>query len=325
MKDLSIVTVSMNRTEHLLRQARVVSSISIHSEHIIIDFGSTIPVERDQLPADCRIKLHRVESPSGRWWLTHSYNLAFALARGSYVLKLDADVLISEHFLSKLLDQIDATEAHLMCNRLTLQDWSLPSISFTTNGLFCCKNSSLAKLRGFNPYIQGWGWDEIDLYSRFFLAGFPVCRIIPDDGIQLIHHGDEDREHSVEVPSIGPFRLSKKRLDRINMPNRLSAQNEKNKQIAVASINQGLRWPSLLEYAKAYFESSCFPSLEKAVLYNGNDKDRLMAELRYLILRPSRLEHLQWRLANKLGFGPYRPDATHALLDAFNIDLSLVV
>ena len=177
---ISIVTVSMNRTEHLLQQARAVSMLRGHGEHVILDFGSTTPISRDQLPGDERIKLHRVESPNGRWWLTHSYNLAFALASGDYLLKLDADILLSQHFIDAIFEQQAKNNAHLMCNRLTLQDWSLPSELFTTNGLFLCKQSSLAQIRGFNPYIQGWGLDEIDLYSRFFLAGFPASRIPQD-------------------------------------------------------------------------------------------------------------------------------------------------
>ena len=175
--NISIVTVSMNRTEHLFQQARAVSELRDHSEHIILDFGSTTPISRDQLPSDERIRLHRAESPNGRWWLTHSYNLAFALAKGDYILKLDADIVPSQQFVDRLIERQAITNSHLMCNRLTIQDWNLPSELFTTNGLFFCKTTSLNEIRGFNPYIQGWGWDEIDLYSRFFLAGFPASRI----------------------------------------------------------------------------------------------------------------------------------------------------
>lgn len=128
MNNLSIVTVSMNRTEHLLQQARAVSMLRVHQEHVILDLGSTTPISRDQLPSDERIQLHRVESPNGRWWLTHSYNLAFALASGDQILKLDADILLSQPFMDMLSKQQAATNAHLMCNRLTLQDCSLPSL-----------------------------------------------------------------------------------------------------------------------------------------------------------------------------------------------------
>jgi len=319
----SIVTVTMNRTEHLLQQARAVSQLRDHSEHIILDFGSNTPISRDQLPSDNRIQLHRVENPNGRWWLTHSYNLAFALASGDYILKLDADILPSQHFIDELAEQQAATNAHLMCSRLTLQDWSLPTELFTTNGLFLCKRSSLAEVGGFNPYIQGWGWDEIDLYSRFFLAGFPACRI-PQDGLDLILHDDDARVHSICTTNVRSIQIMKTTLNEVCATRRMQAQNEKNRQIAVASIKRAVKWPSLEEYAKTYRESSCLPFLSNASLFDAQEKQSLAAGLTYQLLRPLRMQDLLWRVAKKLGFGPYNPDRTQALLDACNIDLSLV-
>ena len=66
MNSLSIVTVAMNRTDHLLQQARAVSALRGHGEHVILDFGNTSPISRDQLPSDERIQLHRADSPNGR-------------------------------------------------------------------------------------------------------------------------------------------------------------------------------------------------------------------------------------------------------------------
>ena len=104
----------MNRTERLLQQARAVSMLPGHGEHVILDFGPTTPIQRDQLPTDERIQLHRVESPNGRLWLTHSYNLAFALASGDYILKVDSGILPSQHFMDVLSKQQAATHTHLI-------------------------------------------------------------------------------------------------------------------------------------------------------------------------------------------------------------------
>lgn len=323
MVAVSIATVAMNRTEHLLQQARAVSKLPGHREHIIIDFGSKPPISRNKLPSDERIQLHRVDSPNGWWWLTHSFNLAFALASGDFILKLDADILPSQHFIDLLSEQQAATNAHLMCNRLTLQDWSLPSDLFTTNGLFLCKRSSLAEVGGFNPYIQGWGWDEIDLYSRLFLAGFPACRI-PQDGLDLIHHENDVREHPVSTTGLQLIGLPQTTLDQVSATRRMQAQNEKNRQIAVASIKKQAKWPSLEDYRSAYLESSHLPSLPKVYLFDEKERQSLAAALRHQLLKPSRRENLLWRVAKKIGFGPYTHAATQALLDACNIDLGLV-
>lgn len=313
----------MNRTEHLLQQARAVSMLRGHQEHVILDLGSTTPISRDQLPSDERIQLHRVESPNLRWWLTHSYNLAFALASSDYILKLDADILPTQHFIDVLVKQQAATNSHLMCNRLTLQDWNLPLELFTTNGLFLCKKTSLAQVGGFNPYIQGWGWDEIDLYSRFFLAGFPVSRI-PQDGLELIKHDNEVREHPVDTNLLRRFGHPQAALDQVSSARRMQAQNEKNRQIAVASIKKEVAWPSLEDYRKAYRESTRLPSLPNVSLFDAQERQSLSAGLRCQLLRPSRIQNLIWRLSKRFGFGPYTRARTEALLDACNIDLGLV-
>jgi len=320
---LSLVTVSMNRTEHLLRQAREVSALSGYSEHIILDFGSTTPISRNQLPSDERIKLHRVESPNGRWWLTHSYNLAFALASGDYILKLDADILLSQRFIDAVTEEQIKTGAHLMCNRLTLQDWSLPSELFTSNGLFLCRKSSLALIGGFNPYLQGWGWDEIDLYSRFFLAGFPASRI-PQHGLKLIQHDNSLREHPIRTKGLKLRGFPMSVLDQLSPDIRMQAQNEKNRYISVASIIKKVTWPSLHDYAEAYLKFDSLPELLNISLFSAQEKLFLETRLIDYLLRPSHLDRLCWYWAKTLGFGPYSPANTLSLLNHCNIDLSLV-
>lgn len=323
MAAISIVTVVMNRTEHLLKSAQAVSNICIHDEHVILDFGSTAPVRREMLPRDDRIKLHRVENSISKWWLTHSYNLAFALASGEYILKLDADILPSQQFFDCLCDQHAKTKAHLMCNRLTLQDWNLHSDLFTTNGLFLCKRTSLEQLRGFNPYIQGWGWDEIDLYSRFFMAGFPASRI-PLDGLVLIQHEDDLREHPIGKVDSKSISLPQSKLDELSPTRRMQAQNDKNRHIAVVSIEKGLGWPSLENYAEYYRDTSGLPALPKVELFNAQEKQYLADGLIRQLLRPSRIQHHIWHLMRRFCIGPYTSANAEALLEACNINLSLV-
>jgi len=319
---LSIITVSMNRTEHLLQCAEIASRLTGHTEHLIIDFGSYPSVQRTSLPSDSRIRLIRVESPNGRWWLTHAYNLGFALAQGEYILKLDADILLSQDFMDRLCERQIKSNSDLMCNRLTLQDWKLPSSLFTTNGLFFCKTSSLAAIRGFNPYIQGWGWDDIDLYSRFFLAGFSISRI-PSHGLTLIDHTDDFREHPMiiqpEFKMIPAIKIS-----RIDPSRRMKSQNLKNKSISIASLNQGIQWPSLDVYADAFKSDGVLPMLPRLELFDAIQRKLLSAELRHELLLPSRLRHRFWRVLALFGLGPYTDQNTALLLEHCNIDLRLV-
>lgn len=313
----------MNRRDHVIECARAVAALDVHEQHVILDYGSVTPLRRNELPADSRIDLLRAETSSGRWWLTHSYNLAFALARGDYVLKLDADVVLSQPFIGELKKCLRANPVDLMCNRLTLQDWSMPDDIFTTNGLFLCRRDKLSRIGGFNPYIQGWGWDEIDLYSRFFLAGFAICRI-PQPGVTAIDHGDDLREQPVPQPgsrrelpwSPGPHD--------VNATRRLETQNEKNKRVAIASIQNSIEWPTFDDYVDCYARTGQLPTLPPVALFSQHEKDVLAAALSQKLLQPHRFQHMAWRLMQRLGLGPYSQSGAQKLLSACNIDLSLV-
>ncbi|MFN7819548.1 MAG: hypothetical protein ACK5Q7_08135, partial [Cyanobacteriota bacterium] len=65
---LSIVTVCMNRREHLLVTAPRVAAWPHHGEHLIVDWSSAVPLRREDLPRDPRVRLMRVEGET-RWSL----------------------------------------------------------------------------------------------------------------------------------------------------------------------------------------------------------------------------------------------------------------
>ena len=313
----------MNRTDHLLRSVRDASKLNFHEEHIIIDFGSSHPIALSDLPDDNRIKLHRIDSTNGKWWLTHSFNLGFSLAQSEYILKLDADVLLTPAFSKAMIAQLNESNAHLLCNRLTNQDWGLPNNLFTTNGLFLCKRSSLEALSGFNPYIRGWGWDEIDLYSRFFLAGFPISKL-PRIGIELIEHGDAQRETPIENRKFINWYILK--ASKAKEPrSRMRANNEKNRRIAIASIVKNISWPSLDEYKRSFLQTGALPDLQSVGLFDQNEYEQLLSILARRLLDPSNPTEVIYRMLRRFGVGPYKSSNAEQLLKTCGIDLSLVV
>ena len=87
----------MNRQAHLLISAPQVSAWPHHSQHLIVDWSSREPLRRQDLQADSRIRLLRVEAERA-WHLCRAYNFALAQARGDCLLKLDADVWPTEAF-----------------------------------------------------------------------------------------------------------------------------------------------------------------------------------------------------------------------------------
>ena len=80
MSEISVVTVTRNRTDQLVRSTELVAQSPIHREHLILDFGSTPEIDIRRPPSHLRIRLIHCNWSSD-WWLTHAYKLPFALTK----------------------------------------------------------------------------------------------------------------------------------------------------------------------------------------------------------------------------------------------------
>ncbi|MCI5195704.1 MAG: glycosyltransferase family 2 protein [Candidatus Electrothrix sp. AW5] len=200
MKTLSIVTCSMNRTEHLIRCVQAASECSIHIEHIIIDWSSHEPVRADQLPTDNRIRLLRVEGEK-YWVSSRAYNFGWSFSTGSHVLKLDADQLVTEDFFYTndwVQDVLLASDPNVGDNFIK-----------TATGTFFVPLAYLRLVGGCNEYLdeKGWGYEDLDLFAR--LRG--VCSQQPLDvgGLSSIEHSDLERVKYSDTNNLIPTDIQK--------------------------------------------------------------------------------------------------------------------
>ncbi|MEB3194861.1 MAG: glycosyltransferase family A protein [Cyanobacteriota bacterium] len=177
---LSIVTVCMNRREHLLATAAKVAAWPHHGEHLIVDWSSTVPVRREELPADPRIKLLRVEGEQ-RWNLCRAYNFAVAQATGDRVLKLDADAWPTQAF-----DPFGADgETGLVC--------AFGSGPEGRKGQFLMARGLFEAVGGFHELLVGYGFDDKDLMARLHQCTGEQPRLLPQEWIGVIPHSDAER------------------------------------------------------------------------------------------------------------------------------------
>ena len=186
-KGLSVITVCMNRQQHLQVTAARVAESPHHQEHLVLDWSSSEPLRRDQLPDDSRIRLERVEGEP-RWNLCRAYNIAAKLARGDIFLKLDADCW-PEH-----IDQ----DLHLK----TLSDvcW-FGSGSDGRLGQFLMSRSTFEAVGGFNELLVGYGFDDKDLKARLQSLGF-VIELLPEASLGVIPHSIHERVSRTDVEDL---------------------------------------------------------------------------------------------------------------------------
>lgn len=178
---LSIVTVCRNRSHHLLQSARRVADLPWHAEHLVVDWSSTQPLRRDQLHADRRLRLLRVEGES-EWNLPRAYNFAVAQSRGDVILKLDADAWPSPRF------DPDAPKL-----KVDGRPCATGSGSDGRKGQMLLARSLFEAVGGFHELLSGYGFDDKDLRIRLtqILGQDPAW--IPADWLELIPHTDVER------------------------------------------------------------------------------------------------------------------------------------
>jgi len=150
VKSISVVTCSKDRNEYLVKNFSSTKNISNLKEHIHIDFSSNLNTKNLYKTND-KLKIIHIRNEN-EWWLTRAFNAGFHYASGDYILRLNADAELNfEEF-----------------NKINLENISYINFRFGTNdfGNILCKTSVLEKINGYNEFIFGWGYDDLDIHNR---------------------------------------------------------------------------------------------------------------------------------------------------------------
>ncbi|MGB7564835.1 MAG: glycosyltransferase, partial [Prochlorococcaceae cyanobacterium] len=179
---LSVVTVCMNRREHLLHSAAQLALWPHHHEHLIVDWSSSDPLRRDELPADPRLKLVRVEDELS-WNLCRAYNFAISRAQGPWILKLDADCWPTADFDPTLVvpDGFGGSGPDEGA-------YALGSGPDGRKGQFLIATELFSAVGGFNEYLVGYGFDDKDLKIRLRVFSGREPLEIPPAWMEVIAH-----------------------------------------------------------------------------------------------------------------------------------------
>jgi hypothetical protein len=157
----SIVSCCMNRNRNLKKALATWVKLPV-DEIIIVDWSSVEPVIDTVAEFnDSRIKVLRVDNEP-KWILTYGFNVGLRFASYSKVFKFDADIEVSEDFLT--LNQINSNQ-FVRGYWKTALDEGLDSQVYV-NGSFGCNKSDLLNIGFYNELIRTYGWDDSDLYER---------------------------------------------------------------------------------------------------------------------------------------------------------------
>ncbi|MFN5118360.1 MAG: glycosyltransferase family 2 protein [Cyanobacteriota bacterium] len=183
---LTLLTVCMNRWQHLRQTVAATSRSPWHQHHLIIDWSSEQPLRPEELPDDPRIRLVRVDGESA-WHHTRAFNFGLGLVTTETVLKLDADVWIDQ-----------AAGADLACPEGVFRVMEARAGLY---GTVLARLDDLRAVGGYNEFLSGYGKEDKDLYRRLEQR----CRLepLPAGLLGCLDSGDELR-----AASAGARRLS---------------------------------------------------------------------------------------------------------------------
>lgn len=162
----------------------------VHDEVILVDWATSIP---DYVPLsevvratpDVRLAVVTL-SHRAPWALSRAYNLAFTLARGEWLLKLDCDTLVRPSFLN--LHPLPGDGSNTFY-RFDWRDAKTPNDRHL-NGIFLARTHDIRAIHGYDERITTYGWEDTDLYRRLQTGregALPPLKPVSIKG-EAVHH-----------------------------------------------------------------------------------------------------------------------------------------
>lgn len=193
--NISFCTVSMNRLHHLQQtlvanmQNNICDKEGINIEFVLLDYNSVDGLEQwiesslDYYIQAGILKFYRTTEPE-HFDRSHSRNMAFRLATGDIVCNVDADNYIGPKFYQFLIDFFTTNGNAFLTPSFGQRD---------VIGKLCMRRDAFLLQKGYNESMDGYGFEDLELYSRFIKAGIEHHMIYDEKFLQAIRHSHEER------------------------------------------------------------------------------------------------------------------------------------
>jgi glycosyltransferase involved in cell wall biosynthesis len=132
------------------------------SDILVVDYNCPDGTEKyiDSLK-NKKVSCYKEPVSEGYWNLNKARNAGYRHADGDVLLFLDADTVLEPNFLSDALQKL---KPGAFVTGLTSPPW---------NGCGCMLiyKNDFEQVRGYNELMEGWGYDDIDMYERLKASG----------------------------------------------------------------------------------------------------------------------------------------------------------
>ena len=183
LERISVVTACMNRNSHILETLPTWLASNRFEEIIIIDYGSSEPLEQTLSLAGflehSSIRLIRVEAE--KWCLAEAFNAGLLEAKAPFTLKLDADTLMHGPADMSL---------RLSAKQFRTGNWRTFDNN-VLNGVVLAPTDAIKRTGGYNEQLRRYGWDDCDFYERLSELALIKTDLVEREFRSLDHSDDE--------------------------------------------------------------------------------------------------------------------------------------
>lgn len=165
-----------------------------HDEVLLVDWASKTPdfvplSEVVRASDDPRLSVVSL-THSSTWVLSRAYNLAFSLARGEWLLKLDCDTAMHHNFLAAHPLPKPEDHSFYRFDWATARDRNEQHL----NGIFLARTSDIRAIHGYDERITTYGWEDSDLYNRLQKGKTGIVPALKALAINIdtVHHMPHD-------------------------------------------------------------------------------------------------------------------------------------
>jgi glycosyltransferase involved in cell wall biosynthesis len=174
-------------------------------ELVVLDYNSTDGLGdwmernlRSQMDAG-RVSYFRSRHP--RFFnISHAKNLALRLAGGDIIGIVDADNFTGKGYAYYVADNVREDNCLVGC-RMAGEEFQ-PVDDEGCVGRFALRREAFYEIGGMNEELVGWGFEDIDFYSRLMAKGYR-CQPIAHQYTTCIPHTDAERSRELEFPDTG--------------------------------------------------------------------------------------------------------------------------
>jgi predicted glycosyltransferase involved in capsule biosynthesis len=191
-KKISFCITCMNRLYHLkdtLKKNIEDNYLPKEVEFVLLDYNSSDHLEKwvkDEMSDHINsgiLVYYRTTTPI-YYHRSHSRNIAFRLSEGNILCNLDADNYLGEGFAVEMISEFSQNPEIFYTSDLSSND---------IFGRVLMLRENFYAVRGYNEFLEGYGFEDVDLYTRLSKKGLKQMVFFNPQYYNVIKHSKMDR------------------------------------------------------------------------------------------------------------------------------------